>query len=1508
MNLCSISIYLLICIYLRHGKETAVFADDAQAGTVATSGDSVPKSGANQTGSSPEGSVSQQGSTTQSSNPSDPPNVVLVPLDIDSNTSSDQFTFEQSGNDRTYTVKDNYLINELRKGTGVIHTFESPKYPYKVTITKNNDKEDLRILFPTSGLTEASDAEIEDPGKPAQTHTASPTMSAPVPQARTQQAQVTQPQPSQPTQSQSTVLTPARRLAVSSFTEPGKALAQDHLGQSHQNFAANLHFSTITNNDVKQDDTTQYQVFIGQDGYIYGFKDEARCVEVKHGTATLWRIGEPADFPNRVEFSIGEPPHVIIASKNQNYTYRLINGRWLLGSHFTNTQSMLDISKITIHMGTDASCAQVVIDENKYTIKTFDELNIFFYDFMPNVFCAAVIYDNQYLWKYDANFGNNYPKRIYFHKDVMTVVVDFAAFYLVYKFDQAWKFDSKVDKNEFKEDQIEIVTIESMNNSQVINDFTQYRVIEHYYLRQFKFRSIAKCVSLRYMQKEVWARNIDFGNYYPKSIVYNINTGNFFVDFDANWYYVYVFDKESDKWYPVHKDESKKPAELPEVAVGIEPPQQANQSQNANPNTRVSDQEGDDIDVRDMRSGSMGSDPAEGARAGRSGSHGSIGRGVSVQEASVPRKKAESSDIEVHEVRAGAADSDASDLEFVRKEAQKGRPADVNIPTVKGTKRLNTSDIEVQEVRMGGHTSLGSDMVVEEVRVGRKRNYDSDVIVEEVRHGQYDSDESDIDVMEIRRGQKDSDDSDFQIDDRGGHSARGMSNVREVRHGDYDSYSSGMEVREVRHGEYDSDASEFDVREVRRGAYDSDASQFDVEEVRYGSNTDSSGMRVREVRHGDFDSDASEAHFKTRGPQGHQYAHGGHGHHYTHGGLHDARGHRFQHHHHRHRDQYYDPGQFHHPTYGSPYDYHTHNLHQQYQTYAQRRMPGQRYVPDGYGHSSHGQYDSYDFGTRGNNLVHVDVMYKRSNRFVAYIYDRHSHCDIFTSRPPYLFSSVLLGGQLKWQAQRGRYPNRVVVQTDRYGQSRFRVFFPKEEQTSHYKRMQAYDESTVDSETEHRRFRGPHTHTQHHRYYNRAERHVPAHNYYEMPTDAYKQFGSRASPMYSHKEPQSFSESEQFMGRHPSSRHYDPSAPFQIQYEYDHGKVVGVLCNGYTIWRRQRHDPYPQSTKCISDILMIAIIFNKFHFHIYKYNGTRWNRIRASVERIIELDISKKSSSENYYYASKNHVDTYIAVEKYLFNKVKLSYLQGYHTLSTDIWTTDVPTEYADKIIVNRFGRLSTRTEVTIHFINGCEVTYLSAGLMKTFYRYRWSETASKISDDIQIMTLDDHGGYEINNVTKFDIYAHWRVDKPESAMKGIYKYEVVFYQHARCVKVRMRNRKIFKTNPNLSGNFPTKITFNLETNKYYFEFSDDVYNYVFEEKIPSYLAKLTYTCHPCSAHIKPEYTVVKDVNGFLLNINAYKVNHYKIFVRGVPHNQMTCSQNRLTLIFNQSFEHCIFI
>nr|PVC50690.1 hypothetical protein MACL_00002086 [Theileria orientalis] len=72
--------------------------------------------------------------------------------------------------------------------------------------------------------------------------------------------------------------------------------------------------------------------------------------------------------------------------------------------------------------------------------------------------------------------------------------------------------------------------------------------------------------------------------------------------------------------------------------------------------------------------------------------------------------------------------------------------------------------------------------------------------------------------------------------------------------------------------------------------------------------------------------------------------------------------------------------------------------------------------------------------------------------------------------------------------------------------------------------------------------------------------------------------------------------------------------------------------------------------------------------------------------------------------------------------------------------------------------------------------------------------------------------------------------------------------------------------------------------------------------------AKLTYTCHPCSAHIKPEYTVVKDVNGFLLNINAYKVNHYKIFVRGVPHNQMTCSQNRLTLIFNQSFEHCIFI
>ncbi|UKJ88551.1 hypothetical protein MACJ_001794 [Theileria orientalis] len=1428
-------------------EETAVFAVDAEAGTVATSGPSVPKSGTDQTGSSPAGAVSQPGSVAQSSvqNSTTPPN--LVPLDIDMTQSSNEISFEKSGDSRSYTAKEGFLISELRRGTAVVHKFENEKYPYKVIIEKKGDDDHLRILFPSTGSTENSEAESEPEAKSnqAQTATATPAQTAAATPAQqgAQQAQVTQPQQSgaataqpsqnQPTQPQTTVLTPARRLGVASFTEQGKALPQNHLGTSHQNFAANLHLFTKTNDTVKPDDTTQYKVCIGQDGYIYVFNEGAQCVEVKYMDGSIWKIGNSNDYPARLEFSITSPPHVLIATKNQTYTYRDVNGRWLLGSHTTNVPSQMDISKVTIHIGTDASCAQAVLDETKYMIKTFDDLKIFYYEFFRDVYCAGIIYENQYLWKYDANFGFH-PKRIYFHKDVMTVVVDFATFYIVYKFEDAWKFDSKVDKD-FHDDQIELVTLDTMKNSPVINDFTQYRVIDHYYLRQYKFNQGAKCVSLRYMQKEVWARIVGFANHFPKSIVYNINTGNFFIDFDTKWYYVYVFDQASDRWYLVHKDETNKPANIPEVPI-TSPSQPANESQNANPNAKSSDPEDiDDIDVRDMRSGSMGSDSTDADRA-RSGRRGSISQPMQGHDSAGPKKQVDTSDVEVHEVRAGAQDSDASDLEFVRNETQKARPSEMNVPRGKSSKRI-VSDIEIQEVRKGAHSSFDSDIVVEEVRVGRKRRYESDVIVEEVRHGEYDSDASDLDVQEIRRGQKDSDDSNDSDDSRvrvkesrsrdsrrGKHhssrvdvrevrhgeydSASSGPDVREVRHGEYDSASSGLDVREVRRGDYDSDASEFDVREVRRGAYDSDASHFDVEEVRYGSNTDSSEMRVREVRHGQYDSDASEVEFRTRGShmkrQGHGAPHGHQGY--------------------RSHNEYSD--------YGSPYDSHSHSRRHQHMSHAQR-MPGQRYSHASSGYS-HPEYDSYDTDSRENFLLQVDIMNKSSTRFVEYYYDRHTHCDNFVSRPPYLFSYVLEGGRVIWKPQGGNYPNKVMVHTNRYGQASFKVFFPKGQHKSQYRYdTNRYEESTVDSEIDYYKHRGPHTHSRHQRHFNGAERHLPAHNYKGMAPGPYNQFGSRSTRMHRHGQP--FNEYDQHRGRH-SMQHYDPSSPFQIQYEYHDGKVVGVNCNGVSIWRRQGHDPYPQSTQCISDILMIAIIFNKFHFHIYKFNGFKWNKIRASVEKILELDISKKSSSQDYYYASKNHVDTYLAVDKYLFNKVKLSYINGYHTLSTDIWTTDKPTEYADKIIVNRFGHLSTKTEVTIHFINGCEVTYLSGGLMKTFYRYRWSETASKISDDIQIMTLDDDRGYEINNVTKFDIYAHYKVDKPESSMKGIYKYEVVFYLNAICVKVRVRNRKVFKTNPRLSGNYPTKIVFNLETNRHSFEFSDDVYNYVFEEKIPSYL------------------------------------------------------------------------
>ncbi|UVC49597.1 hypothetical protein MACK_003701 [Theileria orientalis] len=1401
---------------------------DAQAENLATSGETDPKSGTTEAGLSPGGPANQQSPATLNINQSASTTPTPVPLDIDIKASSDHFNFEESGNARTYTAKDNFLISELRKGTAVIHTFEDQRYPYKVTVTEKDGKEDLQILFPSTGSTDPSENEGEGAAKQEQQPPVTQSQPAPVQaQAAPVQAQAApvqaQAAPAQPQQTQAApaqtpgaganhapqaqatqpqqpkVLTPARRLAVSSFTTPGQVLTQDHLGHLHQNFAVNLQFVAVENGKTKIIDNTQYKVFVGQDGYIFGFLDTAKCVEIKYANNTMWKIGEVKDYPTKVEFSITSPPHVLIATKNQTYTYRLVNRKWQLGSHITNVASKMDPAHVKIEIATDATCAHTFTDESKYTIKTFDELNIFYYEFYPDVYCAGVIYQNQYLWKYASNFGLYFPKRIYFHKDAMTVVVDFSAFYLVYKFDDVWKFDSKVDKKQFRDDQIELVTLDARTNSQVINDFTQYRIIEHYYLRQYKLNNNARCVSLRYMQKEVWARNLSFLNYYPKSLVYNINTGNFFIDFDAKWYYVYVFDQNTDNWYLVHKDETNKPKEIPDLSVGLQASQQANQSQNANPNSFIIEDVLDELEVqesvREMRSGSVGSDGPETERT-RSRAQATASQDSRTRVQSGPDNQSRHSDIEVQEVREADQDSNGSDIEFVRKETQKARPVETSSPSGRQPKKFNMPNIEVQEVR-SGHSSINSDMVVEEVRVGRKRNYESDVIVEEVRHGQYDSDDSDLEIQEIRRGQPDSDASDGER--RAYNSDDSRVDVREVRRGGFDSDGSGVDVREVRHGDYDSDSSEFDVKEVRSGAYDSDASHFDVEEVRYASNTESSGMRVREVRHGDRDSDATDFNYRTR--RGNTKHHG-------------------------YRTPYEQS------DYRSPYEAHSHELRHEYPLYSQK-MHGQRYGYESSGYSQSG-YDSYG----GHDyLVSVDIRNKRSTDVIRYDYDRRSRCDIFTTVKPYLFSRVIDGRTVKWRPKGTKFPNKVVGCTDRYGETHVNVFFPKEGSRSHYEQdSSARYDSTLDSEMEYRRYRGSHTHTKYSDYSTSAERHMPAHRHRDVRAHPYKQSTGLTHPMFAHKEPHSHSELERYMGRHTSRHRYDPSAPFQIQYEYEQSRVVGVTCNGVRIWRKRRDDPYPESTKCISDILMIAIIFNKFHFHIYKFNGEMWNRIRASVERIVELDINKRSSTENFYYSSQNHISTYRAMEKYLFNKVKQTYLSGYRTLSTDIWATDNPTEYADKIIVNRHSLVSTQTKVTIHFINGCEVTYHSPGLMREFYKYRWSEAASTITEDIQIFTLDSRGGLEINNVTKFDIYSHWSVASPDSNMKGIYKYEVVFYQNVKCVKVRVNKRKIFKTNPRLSGNFPTKITFNLETNRHYFEFADDVYNYVFEEKVPSYI------------------------------------------------------------------------
>ncbi|BAM40751.1 conserved hypothetical protein [Theileria orientalis strain Shintoku] len=1633
-------------VFWGHGGKTAVFAVDVPLASLPTLGAAVPKLGAFQPSLNPGGAVYTQGSVPQSFNQTAQNIPTAIQLIIDNKFNTNQYLYKSENGIDTYTANDQFVFTEAYEGGQLVWTSGGgPAGKQMIVNTMAAGADRYRMVYPyaTSASTEGEDFKMgARPAVPlfqqplassGGTQVALPQLG----QAQPQLPQLGQVQPQLPQlgQAQTASLAPDRRLAVTSFTAPGQVFTQDRLGPSHQNFHANLHFVTTTNGVMNVDDTSQYSIYVGQDGYIYNFADQAQCVEVKFVNNTIWKMGEMQDFPTNVEFSITAPPHVLIATKNQTYTYRLVNRKWQLGSHITNVKSQMDPSNVKIEIGTDATCAQTLTDETKYSIKTFDELNIFYYEFYPDVFCAGVIYQNQYLWKYAANFGNYYPKRIYFHKDVMMVVVDFVSFYLVYKFDNMWKFDSQVIKD-FHDDQLELVTYDSQNNTANVNDASQYRVIEHYYLRQYKFVPGSMCISLRYQQKPVWARRNDFQSHFPKSIVYNIKTKNFFVDFDPNWYYVYVFDQQADKWYLVHKDETNKPANIPPVQTDEEtsqnnPPQDLNALQSRtvdfgdknqpDPNRLV------DLSKMGQPNPPLDSDIEEGrVRRNRAGMKTtSVIKQVSLSDGSAMeveevmseaedagrrrRRKAEGqqavappiqTDNEGAMLRTARAKTTApleTDVEIVHGRSPRSSPTagpkSVSIPLDSdveegGSRQKLKTLASVKQVALPDGSAMEVEEVMSEAEYGGRRRRKSEgpkavsVPLETDNEGgapaamprakaaiplETDNEGGAPRVMPRARAANPLETDNeggapaaipraksaipletdneggapaaipraksaipletdnegaaprvmarpraahpLETDNEGGAPAaipraksaipletdnegaapRVMARPRAAHPLETDNEGGAppMIARAKAAIPLDTDTEGHAPRAPRTTAIPLDTDTEAGAPRSVGGprplsvpiGTDSEGAPVKkDVTAIPLDSDR-EGHIPraARGPQpaGIPLDSGpeGAGQRRTSvlsiplqsEGEGDA---------HRHAagpqqqgaDFYVSdsrpftgPQPAHSPTQASGTDF-------------EIKDPG---VPKTVVMAPHVQdvalsSFSEDESHRriDDNLIILDVNNRRGTDIVKHRFDHRRNANIFTARKPYLFYMVKQGMDTVWFSKDGNYPDQVVVKTDKYGESKFRVYFPQHDPRAPQAQRKAKYAESFDSDLDQARFRDPRTHDKHHRGHTRAERHRPAdrhyhksrdryqhkhqdtyherydrfddryHDGYDMPQDRHRHHRSHEPSKYGFREPWEPRESMEprtHRREEPPAEFYDPSQPFKIQYDYDQGKVAGVRCNGSTIWRRQPDDPYPQSAKFYSDILMISLVFNRNHFHIYKFNGYKWKRIRASVERIAELDVFKKGSTDSFLFSRKNNVDTYMAMDRFLFNKVKISYANKYRCMSTDIWSTDNPTNYADRVVVNRFSKISTDTEVTIHFINGCEVTYLSTMILRPFAKVRWSETTSEIADVIEIITMDEFGNYELNNNNKFDIYAHWKVEKPGSNLRGIYKYVVVFYQNARCVKVRHRNRKLWNVDPQLSGNHPTKITFNLETNKYFFEFSDDVYNFVIEDKTPSY-------------------------------------------------------------------------
>ncbi|XP_954469.1 SfiI-subtelomeric fragment related protein family member, putative [Theileria annulata] len=318
---------------------------------------------------------------------------------------------------------------------------------------------------------------------------------------------------------------------------------------------------TLVELDITKTETTnEYDYEEKDDNHVFKAKTGFKFSKVKKGTHELKDLSSPHSIKITANYNQAGKILLYVYRTNKDFEFSLVNdpdpsssqasvpsesGTLLAG------QSKIVSDQFKLLTEDDSGTSQE-FDKQKLTTEQQLESHLINYKFPHNAKCSEVTYKNATVWKHDESIhGKNYLTNVFLNTNTSFLMVESQGRYQYYftLLNDEWKCISGYRSHALKPLSLDSLKIFTLNQFGLISadDDTQFTKKVDGSVITFKFKTGAKCVSVKYRGDELWSHNNkDHEEHYPDTII--VNTNQEFLTLESTNVYRYVFSHYDGKF------------------------------------------------------------------------------------------------------------------------------------------------------------------------------------------------------------------------------------------------------------------------------------------------------------------------------------------------------------------------------------------------------------------------------------------------------------------------------------------------------------------------------------------------------------------------------------------------------------------------------------------------------------------------------------------------------------------------------------------------------------------------------------------------------------------------------------------------------------------------------------------------------------------------------------------------------------------------------------------------